>query len=91
MAARFRIGDCVVYRKPKVSLHPGRHARDIRPAPHGDHYDYSVDKFYRVIEVLANHMITVLTKRGRRHTLAADDPALHYQGDGGPCGRRAVL
>jgi hypothetical protein len=76
MAARFRIGDCVVYRKPKVSLHPSQRARDIRPTAHGDHYDYSVDKFYRVIEVLPNLKIKVLTRRGRRHALAADDPAL---------------
>jgi hypothetical protein len=76
MAANFKVGDCVVYRKPKVSVHPGQHARDIRPAAHGDHYDYAVDKFYRVIAVLADHKITVLTKRGRRHTLAASDPAL---------------
>ena len=76
MAAHFKVGDCVIYRKPKVSVHPGHNARDIRPAAHGDHYDYSVDKCYRVIEVLADHKITVLTKRGRRHILAVDDPAL---------------
>ena len=32
MTAHFRAGDCVIYRKPKVSARPGRHAQDIHPA-----------------------------------------------------------
>jgi hypothetical protein len=76
MAAHFKLGDCVVYRKPKFSVNPGPNAKDIHPAPHGDFYDYAVDKFYRVIDVLPDHKIVVLTKRGRQHTLAAEDPAL---------------
>src|SRR5262245_8086096 len=39
MAANFKPGDCVIYRKPKFSAHPGPHARDIHPAPHGDSFD----------------------------------------------------
>ena len=53
MAANFKPGDCVIYRKPKFSAHPGPHARDIHPAPNGDSYSYWVSKFYRVIAVLA--------------------------------------
>jgi hypothetical protein len=76
MAAHFRPGDCVIYRKPKFSVRPGPHAKDIHPAPHGDYYSYCVSKFYRVISVLPDHHILVCTRRGRQRTLAEDDPAL---------------
>ena len=76
MAAHFRPGDCVIYRKPKFSVHPGPHARDIRPAPSGDCYSYCVRKFYRVLAVQPDHHLVVGTRRGRQRTLADDDPAL---------------
>jgi hypothetical protein len=76
VAAHFWPGDCVIYRKPKLSAHPGRHARDIRPAPNGDTYAYCVPKFYRVVAVLPDHTIVVRTRRGRQRTLAAGDAAL---------------
>jgi hypothetical protein len=66
----------VIYRKPKLSAHPGPHARDIDPAPHGDSYSYCVPKFYRVVAVEPDQRVVVRTRRGRQHTLAADDPAL---------------
>jgi hypothetical protein len=76
MSSRFQPGDVVVYRKQKHSLHPGPHARDIHPAQYGDDYSYSVDKFWRVITVQPNHTLAVLTRRGKVHEIAADDPAL---------------
>jgi hypothetical protein len=76
MTVQFRPGDCVIYRKPKFSAHPGPHANGICPAPHGDYYSYCVDKFYRVIAVGPGNKVVVCTRRGRHHTLAADDPAL---------------
>ena len=75
MAANFKPGDCVIYRKPKFSVHPRPHARDIHPAPNGDSYSYWVSKFYRVIAVLAREVV-VSTRQGRQRTLAAADPAL---------------
>ena len=75
MAAHFRPGDCVIYRKPKLSVHPGQHAQDIHQALHGDSYSYCVRKFYRVIAVLAQEVV-VRTRRGRQRTPAAADPAL---------------
>jgi hypothetical protein len=75
VAVQFRPGDCVIYRKAKLSAHPGRHAQDIRPAPNGDSYSYCVSKFYRVISVLPQEVV-VGTRRGRQRTLAEDDPAL---------------
>jgi hypothetical protein len=76
MAAHFRPGDCVIYRKPKLSTHPGPHAQDIQPARHGDTYTYCVPKFYRVVAVQPDHTIVVRTRRGRQRTLAVPDAAL---------------
>jgi hypothetical protein len=76
MSFHFRPGDVVVYRKPKSSLHPGPHARDIQPAPGGDSYSYLVEKFWRVFAVQPDNTLVVRTRRGKQHTLAADDPNL---------------
>jgi hypothetical protein len=76
MAAVFQPGDVVVYRKQKSSARPGPHAKDIEPAPHGDSYSYSVDKFWRVIDVLHNNTLRVLTRSGKEHTIKADDLGL---------------
>jgi hypothetical protein len=75
MTPPFKPGDCVVYRKQKCSVHPGPHARDIRPAPNGDSYTYCVPKLYRVIAVQPTQVV-VRTRRGRERTLPADDPGL---------------
>jgi len=76
MSARLLPGDMVVYCKQKSSVHPGPHARDIQPAPRGESYSYSVDKFWRVIGVRHDNTVVVLTRRGKQHTITADDPAL---------------
>jgi hypothetical protein len=76
MPAGFRPGDVVVYRKQKSSARPGPHARDIQPALHGDSYSYSVDKFWRVIGIRPDNMLVVLTRKGKQHTIAANDPNL---------------
>jgi hypothetical protein len=76
MSARFRPGDVVVYRKQKSSPHPGPHARDIKPARHGDSYAYSVEKFWRVVAVQPDNMLVVRTRKGKRLTVAAADPNL---------------
>jgi hypothetical protein len=69
-------GDFVIYRKQKYSVHPGPHAKDIFPTPNGDYYSYHVDKFWTVISVQPDHTVVVCTRRGKQHTLVADDPAL---------------
>jgi hypothetical protein len=76
MTARYKLGDCVIYRKPKFSVRPGPQAKHIQPARYGDFYSYEVDKFWTVVAVQANNEIVVCTRRGKRLTLNADDPAL---------------
>lgn len=76
MTVHFRPGDCVIYRRQKLSTHPGPHAQDVYPAPNGDTYTYCVRKFYRVMAVHPDNTIIVCTRRGRLRTLPADHPAL---------------
>jgi hypothetical protein len=76
MPAGFQVNDVVVYRKQKSSARPGAHAKDIAPAARGDSYSYFVDKFWRVIDVLDDNTLVVLTRRGKQHIVKIDDPAL---------------
>jgi hypothetical protein len=76
MSVRIRVGDVVVYRKQKSSVHPGPHARDIQPAVHGDFYSYSVDKFWRVVAVRPDNTLVVRTRKGKQHTVVVGDPSL---------------
>lgn len=76
MPRRFKPGDPVIYRKQKYSVHPGPNAKNIWPSSGGDYYTYSVDKYYRVIEVPDINTIVVLTRRGRQRVLNSGDPAL---------------
>jgi hypothetical protein len=76
MAVPFRPGDCVIYRRQKLSAHFGTHAKDIYPAPGGDTYTYCIPKFYRVIAMQPDHTLLVRTRKGRERTLVPTDPAL---------------
>jgi hypothetical protein len=76
MATHFRAGDFVVYRKRKYSIHPSPHATGVCPAPLGDYYSYTVNKFWIVIDVRADQQVEVCTRRGKHLTVPADDPAL---------------
>lgn len=67
----FRVGDWVVVRKTKHSVHPGPRATNIAPAQHGDLYDYTVDKFWVVTGLPAPDMLLVVTPGGKQHTLPA--------------------
>lgn len=69
-----RAGDFIVYRKQKVSTHPGARAREIHPAEHGDFYDYLVNKYWTVDDVLDDGRIVAKTRRDKRHYLNPEDP-----------------
>ncbi len=72
----FRQGDWVVVRRRKHTTHPGRHARDIFATANGDEYDYFVDKFWIVAEVLPEGQLRLQTRRGKTHIIDANDANL---------------
>lgn len=76
----YKPGDWVIYRKTKFTPHPGPRAQDIHPAPGGDDYTYSVDKFWTVAEVLDDGRLVLKTRRGKTHTISPDDPLLRKAG-----------
>lgn len=71
---RFRVGDPIVYHKPKSSVSPGPRAKDIYPLANGEQYHYVVDKFWKVTSVNGDGTIEVVTRTGKKHILPANDP-----------------
>ncbi len=76
MKRPFAVGDHVVYRKQKRSVHPTPRARDVMPSRGGDEYLYRVDKYWTVSRVLDGDAIEAVTRRGKTHRLSARDPRL---------------
>jgi len=72
---QFRRGDPVIFTKTKFSVHPGPRAEDVTPASHGESYSYLVKKFWTVIDNTEDRLL-VQTRRGKRHWINLDDPAL---------------
>ena len=73
---RLKVGDPVIYRKPKSSTRPGPRARQVYPLEHGESYHYVVDKFWKVIDI-DEEGVEVVTRRGKKHRLEKDDPNLY--------------
>lgn len=76
MKASFQPGDLVIYRKTKHSTHPGPRASNVHPAPHGETYSYTIDKFWLIEEVRDDGTLVATTRRGKKNTLRSDDPML---------------
>ena len=74
------VGDVIVYRKQKISTHPGMRAYDIHAAGQGDFYTYLVDKYWVVDGILWDGQIEAVTRTNKRHYLAPDDPNLRKAG-----------
>jgi hypothetical protein len=72
----FQQGDWVVFRRTKYTTHPGPRAKDVQATEHGDYYNYFVDKFWIVDEVLADGSLKLRTRRGKTHVVREDDPNL---------------
>lgn len=70
-------GDTVIYRKFKHSAAPGPRARGIEPEPHGEQYDYSVDKFWVVVET-RDDSVLLATRRGKRNVVEVHDENLRH-------------
>jgi len=71
--ASYKPGEWVVFTTTKFSVIPGPRANHIHPVQAGDGYSYTVDKFWIVIEVTDDGQIVLQTRRGKRHTIRADD------------------
>ena len=76
MQIELKPGDPVIFRACKTSIHPGPRAQDVHPAEHGDYYSYQVDKYWAVSEVHSDGSVKLVTRRGKHHIVAADDPRL---------------
>ena len=68
-------GNYVVYRKTKHSRHPGPRARDIHPAEHGEDYNYTVDKYWVVVDIGGDNIICK-TRTGKEVNVHIGDPNL---------------
>ncbi|MBI2479939.1 MAG: hypothetical protein HYV60_15295 [Planctomycetia bacterium] len=75
---RFSIGDPVIYRKFKHSSTPGPRAKGVDPAPRGEDYTYSIDKFWVVAELREENHVLLETRRGKQHVVASTDPNLRH-------------
>lgn len=76
MVNRFSVGDRVVYVRDKVSERPGKRAKNVFPAPHGETYTYEVEKYWLVDQILNEDQVVVRTRRGKLHTIPTSDPRL---------------
>jgi hypothetical protein len=71
-----KVGEKVVFSKDKSSTSPGKRAKEVVAAAKGDHYSYIVEKYWVVKEVLPDGSLLLLTRRGKEHLVANDDPRL---------------
>ena len=73
-------GDFLIYRKPKVSAHPGPRARNVQAAENGDDYQYEVDKFWTVADVLDDGRLVAVTRTGKQVYLTPEDERVRKAG-----------
>jgi len=75
-SSNYKVGDPVIFKTTKFSAHPGPRAQHIDPAPMGEQYSYEVDKFWVVAAVHDDDTLELRTRRGKIHTIPADDDRL---------------
>lgn len=80
MGKNFRVGDRVVFTRDKHTTKPGPRAKNVVGNPHGEMYEYQVDKYWLVVDLQADGHLVVKTRRGKRHVLPAADPRLRKAG-----------
>jgi len=71
---QFRVGDKIIYHKPKSSFRPSPRAREVYPLEHGEAYHYIVDKFWKVDSVNDDGTLDVVTRTGKKNRIQATDP-----------------
>ena len=75
---QFKRGDWVVFRRLKHTTRPGRRAREVHATENGDYYDYFIDKFWIVVQVLEDGRLMLKTRRGKTHAVDANDSNLRH-------------
>ncbi len=73
-----KAGSKVVFSKDKMGVSPTSRAKEVVPLTKGDAYSYLVEKYWTVKEVHADGTATLITPRGKEHTVAFDDPRLRH-------------
>lgn len=76
MAAKYRLGEKVVFKSTRYSVCPSPRAKNIIAAPNGEAYEYEVDKYWIVIEADQPDSVLLQTRTGTTHRLASDDVRL---------------
>ena len=76
MSKRFEVGDRVVFTRDKHTTKPGPRAKNVIATPHGDMYEYQVDKYWVVVGVQAEGKLLFKTRRGKLNSFLATDPRL---------------
>ena len=71
----FQVGEQVIFRMSKRSVHPGPRAVHVRPELAGEGYQYEVDKFWTV-RAVRDKKVVLLTRRGKIRVVDASDLAL---------------
>ncbi len=72
------VGNKVVFAKDKKSISPGPRAKEVVPQTKGEAYSYIVEKYWTVAEVTDDNTATLITRRGKKHTVSLDDPRLRH-------------
>lgn len=80
MGRTYHKGDRIIYRKSKMSEHPGPRAQQVYPSSHGEQYAYLVDKFWTVVDIREDGTLVVTTRKGKLHELQPEDPLLRKAG-----------
>ncbi len=73
-----RVGGKVVFAKDKMSDSPGKRAKEVVPLRAGEDYSYIVEKYWTVKAVHHDGTATLITRRGKEHRVALDDPRLRH-------------
>ncbi len=80
MGKSFRVGDRVIFTRDKHTTKPGPRAKNVQAAPHGEMYDYQVEKYWLVVDIEPDGQLVLQTRRGKRHVFPATDPRLRKAG-----------
>ena len=72
----YKVGQTVVYRKPKSSTSPGQRAINVKPATAGESYYYEVEKYWIVSKVIDGDQVELQTRSGKQHVVSMDDSRL---------------